>query len=74
MKRLLPSLTEVAVLATFSILCAAIASFSSALDLALAGLSLPIFIVAAVMGLQRHVRNNVQPQTVVVVADESSPQ
>ena len=52
MKRLLPSRTELAILATLAVLCAAIAGMGET-DLGLSMTAVPLFIFAAVMGLRR---------------------
>ena len=53
MKRLFPTGAEVAVFAALAVLCAAVASLSHAADLVMAVFAVPIFIVAAWMGMRR---------------------
>ncbi len=53
MKRLLPSRTELAILTTAAILCAAIAGSSESRDVILSLMAIPLFIVSALMGLRR---------------------
>jgi thiamine transporter ThiT len=53
MKRLIPTMAETAIFAALAILCAAIASRAKTNDLAMALFALPIFIVAAWMGMRR---------------------
>lgn len=54
MKRLIPSLPEFAILGTFSLLCAVIAYQSTHWDLTLSLMALPMFVIAAIMGVRRH--------------------
>lgn len=53
MKRLLPTGAEVAVFAALAVACALIASLTRAADLAMAVFAVPIFVVAAWMGMRR---------------------
>ena len=52
MKHLLPSGRTLALFAAVAIGCAAIATFASSHDLAMAGFALPIFAFAAWMGMR----------------------
>ena len=56
MRRLLPSLAEVAIFATLAVLCAALvgAFAPTTYDLRFAAFAGPIFLVAAMMGLRRN--------------------
>lgn len=53
MKRLLPGKTEVAILLALAVVAAGIVALTSVPDLALAAMSIPLFITAALMGLRR---------------------
>ena len=53
MKRLIPSVAELAIFAALATFCAAAASLARTNDLALALFALPIFVVAAWMGMRR---------------------
>lgn len=53
MKRLIPDRVEVAIFATVAILGAAIVSLTTAQDIGLSVMSVPIFIAAALMGMRR---------------------
>ena len=53
MKRLLPGRVELGVLIVLSLLCAAVVAACHHVDLALALVSVPLFITAAVMGMRR---------------------
>ena len=53
MKRLLPTGVEVAGFAALAVLCAAVASMTRAADLAMAVFAVPIFVLAAWMGMRR---------------------
>ena len=54
MKQLLPGLIELSVFATAAILLAGLACSARKPDLYLAALSVPLFIVAAVLGMRRN--------------------
>ncbi len=53
MKGLIPRGPEVAAFALLAVLCAAVATMTRAVDLAMAMFAVPIFIVAAWMGMRR---------------------
>ena len=66
MRSLLPSRTELAILGTLAVLCTGIAGTGTIPhDLMLAMLAMPIFVIAAVMGLRR------SPQWADSVTDDS---
>lgn len=66
MKRLLPSRTELAILAVLAVLCTGIVGTGGIPhDLMLSGLAMPVFVIAAVMGLRR------SPQWAEPASDES---
>ena len=53
MKRLLPGWTELGIFALLAIVCAAAAAGAGAQDVRMAGLAVPVFIFAAILGLRR---------------------
>ena len=53
LKRLLPGRTELCILLGLAIIAAALVGLAPETDLATAGLSVPLFIAAALMGLRR---------------------
>ena len=53
MKRPLPTGAELAVFAVVALTCAALAALTNAHDVAMAAFALPIFVVAAWMGMRR---------------------
>jgi hypothetical protein len=69
MKRLLPSVGEIGVFALVAIGCAALMSLIPAWDIGLAVGSMPVFIMAAVMGLRS--RGHLAAAT---IAAETSPE
>jgi hypothetical protein len=54
MKHLIPGTTEVMVFFAMAVLCTGIVAAAPKLDVALAFLSVPLFITCAVMGLHRN--------------------
>ena len=54
MKRLLPGRAELAVLITMAFICTLVAAFSAKLDIALALMSMPLFLCGALMGMRRN--------------------
>jgi hypothetical protein len=54
MKRLLPSPVEAAIFAALAIFCGILVHLSPAADVALAGIAMPVFIVAGMMGMRRN--------------------
>jgi hypothetical protein len=54
MKHLIPGKTEVMIFFAMAVLCTGIVAAAPKLDVALAFLSVPLFITCAVMGLQRN--------------------
>jgi hypothetical protein len=53
MKRPLPSGTELAIFALVAVACAVAATLSGVHDIAMALFALPIFVMAAIMGMRR---------------------
>ncbi len=56
MKNLLPDRVELALLAAMALVCTLIVSHRPAMDLWMAMLTVPLFVVSAVMGLRRNWR------------------
>jgi hypothetical protein len=74
MKRPLPTGAELAVFAVVALTCAALAALTRAHDIAMAAFALPIFIVAAWMGMRRSgqwaaIAQVVKPTTAAVVEE-----
>ncbi len=78
MKRLIPTGAETAIFAVLAAICAGVASLSRTHDLAMALFALPIFVVAAWMGMRRSgqwaaIAEPVKVEKEAIEVDEEEP-
>jgi hypothetical protein len=53
MKRTMPGKREIVLFAVIAVVCALLAGFAAARDVALAGMAVPVFVVGALLGMKR---------------------
>ena len=53
MKRLLPDRTQLAIFAALAVVCAGVVSSTSARDIGLSLMSIPLFVACAILGMRR---------------------
>lgn len=74
MRRLLPDRVELAVFAVLALICATIVLQTGIRDLGLSLMSIPVFVVSAIMGMKRSGQwDHIQQKPVAQTVDSNEP-